>query len=176
LDQARHALEKGAYIDAPDEKGYTALIFASRCGHFKMVKFLLENGAEIEPCRSLVTALHVACNFGHWDVAQLLLQNDASVDEVDSFGCGLLLQNGADIDAVVRNEENSQSDNDGGTALHLACSSYSWKLFNFWGSMAQMLLLSIEKENWHMIAQLKKAVTVQLGCCCKTENVCHISR
>jgi ankyrin repeat protein len=35
----------------------------------------------------------------------------------------LLLQKSADIDAVVNNEENSQSDYDGGAALHMACSN-----------------------------------------------------
>jgi len=68
----RKHLTDGADMNAADDNGYTALMFAAANGHESVVKFLLEIGAN----RSLVTgkgstARQLADRRGHMQVVPL---------------------------------------------------------------------------------------------------------
>lgn len=67
------ALSSGADIDARDEDGYTALMWAARHGHLSAVRLLNEKGADLQlrtPAGS--SAYKLATNFGRYDVADYL--------------------------------------------------------------------------------------------------------
>uniref|UniRef100_UPI00398E5FA3 NAD-capped RNA hydrolase NUDT12 n=1 Tax=Pristiophorus japonicus TaxID=55135 RepID=UPI00398E5FA3 len=65
-------------IDKVDEKGWTALMYASRNGHFEVVQLLLEKGCDRSiSSNSGQTALNVAKFWGHKHVADLLANSKA---------------------------------------------------------------------------------------------------
>ncbi|KAJ5724568.1 hypothetical protein N7493_006296 [Penicillium malachiteum] len=79
-------LEKGAYIEAKDEKfGRTPLAWAATNGHEAVVKLLLEQGAEIDvkDKRYGQTPLSRAVENGHKAMVKLLLENGADVEARD---------------------------------------------------------------------------------------------
>jgi len=105
---AKILLDKGADIN---EKygGYrfgmynpTALILASREGHFEIVKLLVERGADIRATDSMMkySALTWAAYGGHTEIIQFLLEKGADVNEIDSV-TKILLEKGADIDESI---------------------------------------------------------------------------
>lgn len=60
--------------------GYTALHMASNEGHFEVVKFLLEKGADINiQSWACGTALQMACKAGHLKVVKLLIEKGADI-------------------------------------------------------------------------------------------------
>lgn len=139
-DSCREAiLERGAHVDASDNRGNTALIAACGCAiidmpdTFASMKLLLEKGAKVNAKNGEEsTALMVAAGWGRARIVQLLLGKGANIDikngdgntalMVSALGGGyptadatkVLLAGGAEIEA--RN-------NDGATALILAASS-----------------------------------------------------
>jgi hypothetical protein len=87
LEMVQLLLEKGAYIDAKDGHGRTALHEASRKGHEMVAQLLLKNGAGIDAKDGHGrTALHEASRKGHEMVAQLLLKNGAGINAKDERG------------------------------------------------------------------------------------------
>jgi ankyrin repeat protein len=73
---------KGANINAADDNGYTALMFATSNGHAKEVKILLENGADPNIKAILQTsALKLAHGyFGpRHEIYKLLVQHGATI-------------------------------------------------------------------------------------------------
>lgn len=77
---ATELLEQGANIEARDGCDHqTALVFSANRGHEKIVKMLIENGAEINAQDDKGwTALSEAAYRGHADIVELLLKNKAS--------------------------------------------------------------------------------------------------
>ncbi|KAK0508752.1 hypothetical protein JMJ35_009028 [Cladonia borealis] len=75
------ALEIGADTKAQDERGRTALHWASERGHLEIVDMLLACGVDLENRNyGGWTALHVAAQQGHKEVISLLLANGADVN------------------------------------------------------------------------------------------------
>ena len=84
---AQMLLRSGVDIDRQDEKGYTALIYATYDDNFDVAKFLLENGADAEKRdRSGRTALMGACFKGRDQEVALLLSHGAKTSAKDSNG------------------------------------------------------------------------------------------
>jgi ankyrin repeat protein len=62
----------------------TLLIYAAMYGHVKVVRVLLEGGANVDRANDgRSTALHLGALYGHLDVCRLLLDWGAKVDHLD---------------------------------------------------------------------------------------------
>ena len=78
-------LKIGCEPNVEDNEGHTPLHYATLYRNCKIVKALLENGANVN-CQSkdgLLTPLHYAAEDGDLEIAELLLQHNADVDIVD---------------------------------------------------------------------------------------------
>ena len=106
-------IEKGADIEAKDDDGINALVYASTYNNEEMVKFLLEKGAdantvceiENEHIDILPTPLMNAAYRGNTNIINMLLENGADINYTTDYGMtalntniiNMLLENGADI-------------------------------------------------------------------------------
>lgn len=76
----------GIDLDAVLERDYTALILASRWARLPTVKFLLENGANVNAQNCFgYTALMWASEIGNKNIVETLLDFGAKVDLADNF-------------------------------------------------------------------------------------------
>ena len=72
--------------DTSQEHGWTALMVASEIGDCEQIKFLLEEGTNINACNSSQqSALHIAASAGNADVVQLLLDKKAEFHLRDKY-------------------------------------------------------------------------------------------
>eukprot|EP00043_Microstomoeca_roanoka_P020206 m.240784 g.240784 ORF g.240784 m.240784 type:complete len:215 (-) comp17130_c0_seq15:6252-6896(-) len=126
--EALRALQCGrANVDARDCENRTPLYVASREGHVRVARLLIEFGANVDAAEDGgATPLYIASQNGHADMTKLLLCCDAEIDAETRRGvtplfiacqnghiqvARLLLERGADVNA-----KNSK----GATALHVA--------------------------------------------------------
>ena len=63
-----------------------ALIEASYCGHFNIVKLLLERGAKVNKQNGSGETALMWASLGHHDVVKLLLERGAKVNKQDKEG------------------------------------------------------------------------------------------
>ncbi|KAJ9549221.1 hypothetical protein OSB04_021764 [Centaurea solstitialis] len=106
-------------INSADEEGWAPLHSAASSGNVEIVKILLDRGADVNLKNDGGrTALHYAASKGWVKVAEVLLSNSAKINMKDkacwmhplapcgkyrkSELCELLIEEGADIDAVDR--------------------------------------------------------------------------
>lgn len=83
LKAVQKAIEKGMKIDRKDIAGQTALMYASEGGHFEVVKYLVEQGADVNAESGNAgrgTALIYAAAANKYEVAEYLLENGANID------------------------------------------------------------------------------------------------
>ena len=74
-------LSKNQNINAQNEAGTTPLMFASASGHKYVVKWMLQNGADIEiKDKDGKTALFYAVNAGDEEIVKVLLSYNAEVN------------------------------------------------------------------------------------------------
>ncbi len=86
-DTAKLLLERGATVDAKDNAGHTALLWAARCGYTDLVKFLQGKGAAIDAKDNAGrTGLMWAAERRDKDMVALLLDSGANINERDNFG------------------------------------------------------------------------------------------
>jgi len=86
-DVAELLLAKGADINAKDDHGFTALMWAVVGGHFHAVKLLLDKGADINAKNNNgQTALMHAALGGEVDAVKLLLDKGADINAKDKDG------------------------------------------------------------------------------------------
>ncbi len=78
----RSLLQQGEDINEKDHFGQTALTLSSFFGYLEKVRFLLENGAEVDLQQNVdgQTALHCAATSGKVEAAKELLRAGASTD------------------------------------------------------------------------------------------------
>ena len=91
IEKGRNDLVKGVLkeisIDEPDGDGRTALINAAACNNIDLIKWLLENGANINyQDRNGYTALHFAGQNKVVELAEFLLSKGADPNLKDKFG------------------------------------------------------------------------------------------
>ena len=74
----RALIDAGADINIEDKDGWTALIWASQCGHTETAKALIDAGADINiEDRQGWTALMWASHYGHTETVKLLIDAGA---------------------------------------------------------------------------------------------------
>ena len=79
LARAQALVAGGASVDAPDWRGYTALMWASAAGHLEVVRFLLEKRAQVDSrATDGTTALVLASGNGALDLVKVLLSRGAN--------------------------------------------------------------------------------------------------
>ncbi len=127
-------IEKGADIEAKDDDGINALVYASTYNDEEMVKFLLEKGAdantvcEIENEHTDIasTPLMNAAYRGNTNIINMLLENGANINYTTDFGMTALImaasfnQFEAAKILLENNADTSMTDEYGRTALDLA--------------------------------------------------------
>ncbi|MEE6518112.1 hypothetical protein FKM82_028825 [Ascaphus truei] len=87
LDTVQHLLDEGIDPCAADDKGRTALHFASCNGNDQIVSLLLDRGADPNQRDGLGnTPLHLAACTSHVSVITTLLRGGARVDALDRAG------------------------------------------------------------------------------------------
>ena len=84
-------LENGAYVDMPENAGWSALMIASQNDHTAVVKLLLENGAYIDMRQNAGwSALAIASENGYSEVVKLLIEKGAQVNMQSNNGLSSL--------------------------------------------------------------------------------------
>jgi ankyrin repeat protein len=87
LGDVKTILQRGAYLDARDGNGSTALILAAENGHIEIVNILLVYQADVNKADKLgFTPLHIAIRNGNMEVVQILLEYQANVNEISPTG------------------------------------------------------------------------------------------
>lgn len=117
LNIAEILLQRGAQINATDESGHTALMFAAQSdAMLSVTAYLLDHGAQINAIAVDTTALSSACSYGAAQTVSLLLEKGARTDgqynplrEAVYPSCGYarydvlkrLLDHGVDTDIMI---------------------------------------------------------------------------
>ena len=99
-EATRKLLESpGIDVDAATTIGTTALIGASSAGHIKIVRWLLDKGADPTKANWYGSSLHCAANADECEAIEVLLDTGMDIDLQDDFGrtpldCALTEMNG----------------------------------------------------------------------------------
>ncbi|PNF40482.1 hypothetical protein B7P43_G08187 [Cryptotermes secundus] len=130
----KYILDTGVDINTPlhstkySHQQYGLLHIASENGHVSLVRFLLENGAEINMCNwNNSTPLHLACNHGHKECVLMLLEGPACINESNKDGdtplhVAVRAGNCDIVDILLNRKADLDSCNKyGDTPLHVAC-------------------------------------------------------
>jgi ankyrin repeat protein len=86
VDVKRLVQDEGADVNFKGEDGSTALYVASMRGRSEVVRFLVENGADVHCKKNGNTALHFASMSGHAVVVRFLVENGADIDCKNTYG------------------------------------------------------------------------------------------
>lgn len=114
---------KFASINTPKTDGYTALMIASEHGNQDMVKFLVENGANVNAINvERNNAIMLASKGGHMEIVKLLAENGGQFEVQDNAGytalmiaslnghqstVNLLLDKGAIVNTINKYKDNA---------------------------------------------------------------------
>ena len=133
LEEIKSIINSGVDINTKyeDRNNVTVLIVASTIGDLKIVKYLLDNGADINAKDdSNVTALIGASSSGHLEIVQYLVEIEkdekVDIDAKDNDGWTALMWasrigNLGMVDCLIKNNAKVNIENkDGQTALDLA--------------------------------------------------------
>jgi ankyrin repeat protein len=90
--KVKKLIEEGCDVDAYDDSGKTALMYAAKNGQSEIMNMLIKKGAMVdEDCYSGKTALMYAAAYGQTEIVKLLIENDVSIDFVDESGFSALM-------------------------------------------------------------------------------------
>ena len=91
VEYVRNLIKIGAFINAQNNSGTTALMNAARRGHINMVKMLLQEGAKVnlQTTTTGLTALTYTAYHGHTDVIKVLLEAGADSTVVGYEGTAI---------------------------------------------------------------------------------------
>jgi uncharacterized protein len=126
--KAKNLLDAGADIEAKDEEGKTALIWAANEGYTETCAFLLEKGANVNAknCNGC-TALMYAANEGYAETCALLLEKGAKVDAREDIHCQTALMHAVWIGharvcelLIMHKARINATDSEGKTVLKIA--------------------------------------------------------
>ena len=140
LEEARKLTAAGADLNAADNKGMTALHYASRLGNLALVRFLLEKGARLEAKnRSGATPLHCACgsSLPSMELLNCLIARGADLNAVDNQGHTPLIHSAAvyRLDFVQRliatGVDGNRANHLGQTALFFAVGRNHYPMVEF---------------------------------------------
>ena len=93
LDKIRSCISAGVDVNAKDNDGWTALIYAACYGHTEIAKLLIADGADINARDNYgCTALIYAAINGYTEIARLLLSAGADVNIKDNDGNTALMK------------------------------------------------------------------------------------
>jgi pectate lyase len=129
LPRVKEFIEKGTAVDANDEAGWTALVWAVSAGQTEVAEFLIKNNADvnIRYDRQRQSLLHLAARSDAVRLVELLITKGADVNAKDQLEAtplfvaasaghlqvvDLLISKGADVNATNRMRQ---------TPLHWAC-------------------------------------------------------
>ena len=84
----KKCFENGTYLEAEDNDGWTAVMYAARRGNLEIVGKLLEYGADLNKFskEDKFTALHLAAGNELIDVCLLLVSGGANPEQLDNDG------------------------------------------------------------------------------------------
>ncbi len=115
LEEVSSLLEKGAEVNAQDEKGNTALMWAIKMNCIDICRLLIKKDANVNLENKYGhRALMLAALWRYYDICKLLIECGANINDKDEQGftalgsaamqgdynvCKLLLENGADLNA-----------------------------------------------------------------------------
>uniref|UniRef100_A0AC35U930 ANK_REP_REGION domain-containing protein n=1 Tax=Rhabditophanes sp. KR3021 TaxID=114890 RepID=A0AC35U930_9BILA len=138
LHKINFLCQKGAFIDATDDKGETALTLGTMFGLTNVVKMLLQLGSNVNSRNNQgLSSLMIAANSGNVEIIKILLSSpNLKVDDYDIFGRSALVNciiaDPVNVEVVVDMLLNCNIDINisgngkskyytGMTALHYAC-------------------------------------------------------
>jgi len=87
LEAVKKLLAEGVNVDARDQLGWTALMYASSGSHVNVTKLLVSRGADVNGRNNLGWApLMIAAGNGHADIVKLLLSKGADKKASNMYG------------------------------------------------------------------------------------------
>ena len=85
--EVKRLIEEGTDVNAQDNEGWTALMWALEYGHTEVVKLLIEEGADVNAKdKKGFTALMYSSREGNTEIVKLLIEAGADVNAKDKDG------------------------------------------------------------------------------------------
>jgi len=170
--QLDSALAHGAMVDASDEHGITALMFAAASGHPQAAQRLLDAHAQVDvrTGRNHITALRIAVAAGSPEIARRLLAAGADRDETDANGSRLLFAaagNGGiellELFLTPAEDVNYKRPAGGYTALDAALESRHWAAAEYLLAHGATLAASVAGRDQALLKLLELEPVVKPG-------------
>ena len=81
-------IEHGAYVNKFSKRGKTPLLYACEYGNYEMIKYLIEQGADINKESNIgdeITPLFKACKYGDYKMIKYLVEHGADINKENSL-------------------------------------------------------------------------------------------
>ena len=92
-----------------DEMKRTLLYIAAKSGYMNLVKFFLNNGANVNEVQfTKSTVLHVACYYNHKHVVELLLEYGSDLEKKNEFGNKPIEESSEEVAKILKSIESDK--------------------------------------------------------------------